>query len=118
MQQRYLVEGEGGDQLCGRAASGLWILTTEFAQLPPHFEPGLTEWEAILPGYSSFYPDVFKATLRFPLASLVYHQEYLRILGEKFPAPPFFNQRVWKDGILVRLKDKVHAGTTYNPLLD
>jgi hypothetical protein len=120
VQQRYLVEGEGGDQLCGRAASGLCILTTEFAQLPPHFEPGfnitVVEWEAILPGYSSFYPDGFKGTLRFLLASLVYHQEYLRNLGEKFPAHPFFNQRVWKDGILVRLKDKVHAGSTYNPI--
>jgi len=52
---RYIIEGGGGDQLCGRAATGICIMEASFADLPPHFNlsdgPVLTveEWEEILP---------------------------------------------------------------------
>jgi hypothetical protein len=37
VQSRYILEGEGGDQVCGRAASGLPLTDVSFANLPPHF---------------------------------------------------------------------------------
>lgn len=65
VQSRYIMEGEGSDQLCGRAAAGLPVTEVAFANLPPHFvsgDSGLTsnEWEDILPGYSTFYPRSFR----------------------------------------------------------
>jgi hypothetical protein len=74
VQHRYIFEGEGGsDQLCGRAASGLCLTEPEFATLPPHFDLSsgevltLAEWEHILPGYSTFYPQQFRQVLLFLL---------------------------------------------------
>jgi hypothetical protein len=65
VQSRYILEGEGGDQVCGRAATGLPLTDVSFANLPPHFVSGdsgleTAEWEAILPGYSTFYPTSFR----------------------------------------------------------
>lgn len=65
VQSRYILEGEGGDQVCGRAATGLPVIDISFANLPPHFikgDSGLTasEWDDILPGYSTFYPKSFR----------------------------------------------------------
>ena len=65
VQSRYTLEGEGGDQVCGRAATGLPVTDVSFANLPPHFVSGdsgleTAEWEAILPGYSTFYPMSFR----------------------------------------------------------
>jgi hypothetical protein len=83
VQSRYILEGEGGDQVCGRAASGLPLTDDSFANLPPHFlgsdEDFLStaEWEDILPGYSTFYPLNFREVIPFLLASLVYHVPYL-----------------------------------------
>jgi len=37
VQQRYILAGDGGDQVCGRAATGLKITDPSFAALPPHF---------------------------------------------------------------------------------
>jgi hypothetical protein len=62
VQSRYLFQGPGGDQFAGRAATGLDVNDFAFSALPPHFNevngPVLTtaEWEDILTGYSSFYP--------------------------------------------------------------
>ena len=65
VQSRYILEGEGSDQVCGRAATGLPLTDVSFANLPAHFvggDSGLTtfEWEDILPGYSSYYPMSFR----------------------------------------------------------
>ena len=38
VQNRYILDGGGGDQLCGRAATGLDINDVSFASLPPHFD--------------------------------------------------------------------------------
>lgn len=77
VQSRYILEGEGGDQVCGRAATGLPVTDVSFANLPPHFVSGdsgleTAEWEAILPGYSTFYPMSFRFdthSLKFFLAN-------------------------------------------------
>lgn len=54
VQSRYILEGEGGDQVCGRAASGLPLTDVSFANLP-HIFPGellsAEQWDDILPGY-------------------------------------------------------------------
>ena len=99
VQSHYILEGEGGDQLCGRAATGLPLTDVSFANLPPHFlrseEECLSseQWGDILPGYSTFYPTTFREVIPYLLASLVYHQTYLvslqkRILGTLY----FFNE--------------------------
>lgn len=119
LQSRYILEGEGGDQLCGRAATGLPLTDVTFANLPPHFiGPTLTtaQWEEILPGYSTFFPLNFREVIPFLLASLVYHQPYLADLQTKNPRHPLFQQRVWTSGTLIRLKDEVSAGCNRNPL--
>jgi hypothetical protein len=111
VQSRYILEGEGSDQLCGRAACGLPLTDVSFANLPPHFlqtdEEYLTseEWDDILPGYSTFYPLNFREVIPFLLASLIYHQPYLVSLQATNPRHPLFLQRVWTSGVLVRLKD-------------
>lgn len=64
VQSRYILEGEGGDQVCGRAATGLPVTDVSFSNLPPHFVSdiilSINEWEDILPGYSTFYPMSFR----------------------------------------------------------
>ena len=100
VQSRYILEGQGSDQLCGRAATGLCITESEFANLPPHFDPAaaileLEEWEKILPGYSTFYPESFKQVVPYLLASLVYHKNFLEMyLPKNHPifARDFLNQ--------------------------
>ncbi len=81
VQMRYILNCEGGDQLCGRAATGLPLIDADFAILPPHFGGPVVlaeEWDEILPGYSTFFPASFKPVLPYLVASLAHHQEYLR----------------------------------------
>ena len=117
---RYILEGQGNDQLAGRAATGLPITEPEFADLPPHFDlsqgPVLTvsEWEDILPGYSTYYPQSFRQVLPFLLASLVYHREFLRERLD--PAHPLFLTRLWTSNVITALAPKVYAGTGKHPV--
>ena len=120
VQSRYIFEGAGGDHFVGRAATCISTSDIEFAALPPHFDetngPLLTvgEWEDILPGFSTFYPDTFRVALPFLLASLVYHRQWLQ---DTLPAAhPLFKQRVWTSGIVQRLSNKVLTGTFKNPV--
>lgn len=121
VQSRYILEGEGGDQVCGRAATGLPLTDTSFANLPAHFLTGdngisTAEWENILPGYSAFYPMSFREVIPYLLASLVYHRTYLREMQASKPRHPLFLQYVWTSGILERVKDSVGAGCNRNPI--
>lgn len=119
VQKRYILEGQGGDQLCGRAATGLPLTSPKFSQLPAHFinkadEPILTEseWEDILPGYTSYYPKEFRPVIPYLLASLVHHRNFL---DESLPANhPLRLQRVWTSGILSALSSRVYTGTGKN----
>jgi hypothetical protein len=121
VQSRYILEGEGGDQMCGRAATGLPITDVTFANLPAHIltlESGLTTavWDDILPGYTTYYPLNFREVVPYLLASLVYHRSYLLAIQDKHPQHPLFLQTVWTSGILERLQDKVGAGCNRNPV--
>jgi hypothetical protein len=114
VQSRYLFQGPGGDQFAGRAATGLDVNDFAFSALPPHFNevngPVLTtaEWEDILTGYSSFYPQMFRVALPYLLASLCFHKSWLqRTLP---PQHPLFLHRVWRSGILDRLLPHVCTG--------
>jgi hypothetical protein len=61
VQSRYILECDGGDQLCGRAATGLSITDANFAALPPHFlSEVIIDWDIIIPNYSNIYPENFK----------------------------------------------------------
>jgi hypothetical protein len=80
---RYLFQGNGGDQITGRVLSGLSFHGREFATLPPHLEMDhlqkLTQsnWCTIIPSYASL-PASFKQTLPFLLASLLYHEQWIK----------------------------------------
>ena len=117
VQSRYILEAQGGDQICGRAATGLDITTTDFASLPPHFNPNtnilsVEEWEEILPGYITFYPSTFRTVLSYLLASIVFHKDWLiRSLHNRHP---LFNTPLWTSGILDRLASQVLAGNGRN----
>ena len=118
VQSRYIFEGAGGDQFVGRAATGISSSDPDFAILPPHFDDtngpvlSVEEWEDILPGFTSFYPENFRVALPYLLASLAYHHDWL--LETLSPNHPLFLQRVWTSGILQRLRPKVLTGVFRN----
>jgi hypothetical protein len=80
---RYIFAGAGGDQVVGRAASGLPINAKEFATLPPHFTRETMQelndigWEHVLEGYKN-YPASFQRVIPFLFASLIFHMDFLR----------------------------------------
>jgi hypothetical protein len=120
VQQRYILQGEGGDQLAGRAASGLSLTDVDFAILPPHFDVSsgpvlsVSQWEDILPGFTTFYPASFRQVLPYLLAALVFHRKYL---VEHLPCNhPLFLSRLWTSGIMNSLEDKVHIGIMRNSI--
>jgi hypothetical protein len=81
VQDRYLFNGDGGDQLTGRVACGLPNTDCSFATLPPHFDSSfdqsIIDWTMILPSYNK-YPNTFKQVVPYLLASIVYHEQWLR----------------------------------------
>lgn len=113
VQDRYLFSGEGGDQLCGRAAAGLPITDELFAALPPRLTPDAIlsicddDWSTILPGYTS-YPVRFRAVIPYLLASLLHHVEWLKT--NLLPAHPLFSSRFWTSGRISSMRDKVLVG--------
>lgn len=117
---RYIMEGQGNDQLCGRAATGLPITEVSFADLPPHFDLSqgavitVEQWEDILPGYSTYYPQSFRQVLPFLLASMVHHKDYLQsTLNSNHP---LFLTRLWTSGILDTLSPRVYTGNGKHPV--
>lgn len=116
VQDRYLFAGAGGDQLTGRVLSGLPFNDSSFASLPPHFEPEGTQmisWDSIHPLYPRL-PDTFKQALPHLLASICYHESWLR---ESLAADhPLFSTRLFASGIVATLKPHVVTGSTRCPL--
>jgi len=134
VKDRYLFSGEGGDQLSGRCVAGLPITDGEFATLPPHFSESILitieehNWATIIPGSTPYfkliqikililayalqgyenYPHSFKTTMPFLLASVVYHQDWLR--STLSPSHPLFLSRLFTDGHAQRLKSHVLLG--------
>ncbi len=110
VQSRYVFEGEGGDQFCGRTATGLPIHSVEFAVLPPHFCSYVVSNEQLAllhTGYSRM-PVSFKQTIPFLLASLVYHKEWLE--ANLNPSHPLFTTYLWTSGAVSSFKNYVRTG--------
>lgn len=110
---RYLFAGKGGDQLVGRVVSGLPMTDDRFGTLPPHFAQSVLEsisedmWLEMLPNYAS-YPSCFRCTLPFLLASVVYHDSWLRANLDS--RHPLFNSRLYAGGFFAKYADKVLVG--------
>ena len=104
VQDRYIFAGTGGDQVVGRAATGLPINNRDFAILPPHFtSAGMDRVRSIglanlVEGFESF-PRNFQRVVPFLLASVVYHQNYLR--QHLHAGHPLWNQRIFVSPITV-----------------
>ncbi|KAH9152508.1 hypothetical protein AeRB84_005073 [Aphanomyces euteiches] len=100
-----------------KCCNGLDVYTKDFASLPPHFVGqvlNLHEWETILPGYIDYYPSSFRTAIPFMLASLVWHQNWLRdTLDEKHP---LFFSPVWISGLLPQLIQRVEVGCLSNEM--
>jgi hypothetical protein len=98
IKDKYIFHCEGGDQLCGRMVNGSDFTSEMFAILPPHFLPEAddtltdTFWNEMLPGYHS-KPTGFRAVLPYLLASLLYHEDFLR--DTLPPENPIFRSRVF-----------------------
>lgn len=116
VQDRYLFAGAGGDQLTGRVLCGLPFNNAAFATLPPHFDnEGLSgiQWSTLMPLYSQM-PDTFKRAMPYLLASICYHEEWLR---SSLPAHhPLFHSYLFASGAVKTLKAHVVTGRSRCPL--
>jgi hypothetical protein len=122
VQDRYIFAGAGGDQLMGRAVSGLPINSKDFAILPPHFSDVDIEfiknygWDNVLEGYQ-YYPKSFQRVIPYLLASLIHHIGWLR--SELGHCHPLWNQRLFsavcdsgtgRDLLINHISEKVLLG--------
>lgn len=112
MQQRYVFEGDGADQYCGRTAAGLPLYSTQFTVLPPHFDDaGLLSIEQLSELHVEYQQmtQSFKECMPFLLASLLFHEEWLE--AHLHPSHPLFNTFLWKSSDLrAELKEHVVVG--------
>jgi hypothetical protein len=95
-------------QLLGRAIAGL-PFNGGFSTLPPHFD-SLTQaylvretWIRVLPEYDS-YPIGFKSCLPYLLASVMYHENFLK--GVLDPQHPLFQSPLYTSGVAAALRGK------------
>ena len=110
VQDRYLFSGVGGDQLTGRVLSGLSFNEPSFATLPPHFTQAgseLIQWDTVFPLHRRL-PNSFKQTLPMLLASICYHEDYLR--STLSSQHPLFYTAPFASGAISELKPHVIAG--------
>ena len=116
VQDRYLFAGAGGDQLTGRVLCGLPFSDSSFASLPPHFDStgvNQIDWPAVLPLYARI-PETFKRALPHLLASLCYHERWLK---DTLPAHhPLFCTYLFASGAVATLKPHVIAGCNRCPI--
>lgn len=115
---RYLFAGKGGDQLVGRVVAGLPMTDDRFGTLPPHLPQSVLEeiteemWLEMLPNYAS-YPNCFRCTLPFLLASIVHHDSWLRANLDS--RHPLFNSRLYAAGLFAKFNGKVLVGRVECP---
>ena len=110
VKDRYLFAGGGGDQLTGRVLSGLPYNDVSFASLPPHFDSvGAPQvgWATVFPLYSTL-PGTVKRALPFLLASICYHEVWLR--ESLSPQHPLFSSPLFTSGTLAELRSHIRAG--------
>ena len=115
VQDRYLFAGAGGDQLTGRVLSGLPFNDSAFASLPPHFDQEglrLIAWDSVLPVHSRL-PHTFKQALPYLLASICYHERWLR---STLPAQhPLFSSHLFASGTVQSLQQHLLTGCNRCP---
>ncbi|ETV96839.1 hypothetical protein H310_10128 [Aphanomyces invadans] len=117
VQGRYIYQSAGGDQFVGRAASGLNVNVTSFVALRPHFHGAALsdfQWDAILPGFTTFYPATFRSVIPFLLASLVYHCKWRK--ATLAVDHPLFLSHVWTSGTIPSLATHVLSGVLKNKI--
>jgi hypothetical protein len=93
----YFQFAAPGDQYLGRLLAGLDCTTTEFCILPPHFIVGYENEdvkETVQLCYGTIHEQYkikqqISALLLLVLASVVYHENYLRKLFAKYPGHSF-----------------------------
>jgi hypothetical protein len=79
----YFFTSDGADEHLGRFVSGLPVTSVEFGTLPPHFRQEVLSrldvefWNTLIDGYDH-YPSGLKDCLPLLLASLFYHESFLR----------------------------------------
>lgn len=119
VQKRYIWASQGGDELCGRAATGLCITLPQFASLPPHRNPKdgpmftEAEWEDVYPGFAEL-PQVTKTVLPFLAASIFYHWKWLdEMLASNHPLRA---TRIWTHPRVDMLRRTIHVGEFYNDI--
>ncbi len=67
-----------GDQYAGRVVAGLSVMTSEFANLPPHLPPNSIisdDLNTLFPAFSDI--EAFSGVLTLGLASLLHHRQFL-----------------------------------------
>ncbi|KAF4150570.1 hypothetical protein GN958_ATG00232, partial [Phytophthora infestans] len=104
LKDRYIHFGEGADQLCGRMIAELPFDSECFGVLPPHFPPKMISKmtidyrNEIVSGYSS-YPRGIQSAFPFLIASLIHHENYLRVTLSS--SHPIFKARVFSANSLL-----------------
>jgi hypothetical protein len=96
--------------------SGLPFTDSSFASLPPHFDQEgmrMINWDSILPLYPRL-PDTFKQALPYLLASICYHESWLRESLEARHS--LFSTRLFASGAIAVLKSHVVGGCTRSPI--
>lgn len=117
VQDRYLFYCDGGDQLCGRIASGLNFNNgADFSALPPRFKETdpLTkeEWMEICPGYGN-HPETFLVCLPYLLASIVHHYDWICKVDDHgnyiniSKSHKIFQSQLFLSGIIQKLRPEV-----------
>jgi hypothetical protein len=121
VQDRYNFFQDGADQFVGRVVSGLPFHSSAFATLPPHFSSETlksisdADWKQILPLYDQ-YPTGFRLCLPFFLASIVYHEPFLRKTLSPHHSLFFTPLFAQADGLLSRLRPQVLLGELECPV--
>lgn len=107
VQNRYLRYEAAGDYFVGRTICGLPIDAVQFALMAPAFPLGM---EAVLRAIKLCFPNApphMYGILEYCLASVVFHQKYLR---ETLPAShPLWSSPLWNRDILTPLAAAVQS---------
>jgi hypothetical protein len=107
IDKRYVRYERCGDQYCGRILSGLNVNIAEFAYLPPFF---VILNDSVVSAVRDCFPGApvqLEVILRFALASVVYHQEYLHEFVQS--NHPVFKSCLFTTGLAGDLKANVNC---------
>eukprot|EP00562_Extubocellulus_spinifer_P026552 CAMPEP_0178640846 /NCGR_PEP_ID=MMETSP0698-20121128/16240_1 /TAXON_ID=265572 /ORGANISM="Extubocellulus spinifer, Strain CCMP396" /LENGTH=428 /DNA_ID=CAMNT_0020281325 /DNA_START=18 /DNA_END=1304 /DNA_ORIENTATION=+ len=95
VKERYLHYQSAGDMYVARMATGLEVMSTDFAVSPPYFEgdesvlDAVDEWVLAVAGEGVKDHPHLRHVVKYLLASFCYHREYLK---SAFPSnSPFFS---------------------------